>query len=137
MPTASDGARTERVLWPRGRKTVGVRPLAKRLDTLEGKTIGELWDYLFRGDEIFPVLERELGRRWRGLRFVDYEVFGSTHGSDERKVLAELGVVLDLDPTGVARISAGVGLSHSAHNETRPSSLLPAAQCGEPAESIL
>lgn len=90
MPTASDGARTERVLWPRGRKTVEVRPLAKRLHTLEGKTIGELWDYLFRGDEIFPVLEQELGRRWRGLRFVDYEVFGSTHGSDERKVLAEL-----------------------------------------------
>ena len=36
------------------------------------------------------MLEQELGRRWRGLRFVDYEVFGSTHGSDERKVLAEL-----------------------------------------------
>jgi hypothetical protein len=30
------------VLWPRGRKTVAVRPLAKRLDTLDGLTIAEL-----------------------------------------------------------------------------------------------
>ncbi len=81
---------TERVVWPRGRKTVQARPVARRLDSLEGKTIAQLWDDLFRGDEIFPLLERELGRRWPGVKFVPYSVFGSTHGSDERKVLAEL-----------------------------------------------
>lgn len=81
---------TERVVWPRGRKTVQARPVARRLDSLEGKTIAQLWDDLFRGDEIFPLLERELGRRWPGVKFVPYSVFGSTHGSDEREVLAEL-----------------------------------------------
>jgi hypothetical protein len=80
----------ERVVWPRGRKTVEARPVARRLDSLEGKTIGQLWDDLFRGDEIFPILERELGQRWPGVKFVNYSVFGSTHGSDERTVLAEL-----------------------------------------------
>lgn len=80
----------ERVLWPRGRKTVDVRSVAKRLDTLEGKTIAELWDDLFRGDEIFPVLEEELSRRYAGVRFVGYRVFGSTHGANEHKVLAAL-----------------------------------------------
>ena len=80
----------ERVLWPRGRRTVTARPVAPRLDTLAGKTIGQLWDDLFRGDEIFPILERELGRRWPDVKFVNYSVFGSTHGSDERTVLAEL-----------------------------------------------
>jgi hypothetical protein len=81
---------TERVVWPRGRRTVQARPIAPRLSSLEGRTVGQLWDDLFRGDEIFPILEREIGRRWPGVKFVPYSVFGSTHGSDERRVLAEL-----------------------------------------------
>jgi len=89
MSAERDRAR-ERVLWPRGRKTVDVRPLAKRFDTLDGKTIGELWDDLFRGDEIFPMLREELGRRFPGVRFVDYRVFGSTHGGTEHRTMAEL-----------------------------------------------
>lgn len=89
MSTEQDRA-GERVLWPRGRKTVGMRPLAKRIDTLDGKTIGELWDDLFRGDEIFPMLREELGRRFQGVRFVNYRVFGSTHGGAEHHTIAEL-----------------------------------------------
>jgi len=76
MSTERDRA-TEGVLWPRGRKTVDVRPLAKRLGTLDGITIGELWDDLFRGDEIFPLLREELARRFPGLRFVDYRPAGN------------------------------------------------------------
>ncbi len=87
---AKDRDVTERVVWPRGKKTVEPRPVAPRLPSLDGKTIGQLWDDLFRGDEIFPVLERELSRRWPGVKFVNYSVFGSTHGSEERKVLSEL-----------------------------------------------
>lgn len=83
-------AMIERVLWPRGQRTVAVTPLAKRLDSLDGKTIGHLWDYVFRGDEIFPVLEEELRRRFPGVRFVPYQTFGSTHGGDERDVIRAL-----------------------------------------------
>ena len=81
---------TQRALWPRGQKTVKVTELAKRLSSLDGKTIGELWDDLFRGDEIFPMLEEELRRRFPGVTFVGYKAFGSTHGRDERTVIAEL-----------------------------------------------
>jgi hypothetical protein len=81
---------TERVLWPRGRRTVTVKPVAPRLSTLAGKTIGQLWDDLFRGDEIFPMLEGELSRRFPGVKFVGYRTFGSTHGADEHDVLARL-----------------------------------------------
>ena len=84
----------ERVLWPRGRRTVTARPVAPRLETLQGKTVGQLWDDLFRGDEIFPILEEELGRRFPGVRFVRYDTFGSTHGRHEGKVLAELPEML-------------------------------------------
>ena len=80
----------ERVLWPRGRRTVTARPVAPRLETLRGKTIGQLWDDLFRGDEIFPMLERALAARFPGVKFVGYQTFGSTHGADEAEVLKAL-----------------------------------------------
>lgn len=105
MSTDPERAR-ERVLWPRGRKTVSVRPLAKRLDTLRGMTIGELWDDLFRGDEIFPLLRQELARRFPGVRFVDYRVFGSTHGGDEHRTMA--GLPEKLPGHGVNAVISGM-----------------------------
>jgi hypothetical protein len=94
------------VLWPRGQKTVDVKPLAGRLDTLEGRTVGELWDDLFRGDEIFPMLEAELARRFPGVRFVGYRVFGSTHGGDEHRTIAELPA--KLQEHGVDAVISGM-----------------------------
>jgi hypothetical protein len=88
--SGSNGREIYRVVWPRGVRTVQAADVAPRLTTLEGKTIGQLWDDLFRGDEIFPILEEELGRRFPGIRFVGYDTFGSTHGRDEGRVLAEL-----------------------------------------------
>ncbi len=64
--------------------------LSQRLDTLAGKTVAELWDWLFRGDEIFRALEQELARRCPGIRFIHYDEFGSTHGGREAEVLAAL-----------------------------------------------
>ena len=77
-------------VWPRSEKTVALTALAPRLDTLAGKTVCQLWDYLFRGDEIFPWLEAELEKRFPGIRFVRYSEFGSTHGDDEREILENL-----------------------------------------------
>jgi hypothetical protein len=78
------------VYWPRGQRTLEVQPVASRLDSLDGKTIAFLWDYLFRGDEIFAMLRRELQARFSGIKFIDYDEFGSTHGEDERKIYAAL-----------------------------------------------
>lgn len=78
------------VLWPRGQKTIELTPLATRLETLEGKTVCQLWDYLFRGDEIFALLEEELRSRYPGISFIGFAEFGSTHGEDEGEVLASL-----------------------------------------------
>ena len=77
-------------LWPRSPRQVAVKPLAKRLDTLEGKTVAQLWDYVFRGDEVFALLEEGLKARYPNVRWVSFREFGSTHGSDERKVVASL-----------------------------------------------
>ncbi len=76
--------------WPRSPRRVEIRPLAPRLATLAGKNIAFLWDFLFRGDEVFAVLEAELKARYPGVSFVDWREFGNTHGTDERKVVAAL-----------------------------------------------
>jgi hypothetical protein len=78
------------VVWPRSAKAVEIKPLAKRLDSIEGKTIAFLWDDLFRGDEIWPILKQELGKRFSGVNFIDHDAFGSTHGDEEHRVLGEL-----------------------------------------------
>lgn len=96
----------QRALWPRGRRTVKVRPMAPRLDTLAGKTIGHLWDDLFRGDEIFPMLEQALAQRFPGVKFVGYDVFGSTHGAREHDVLANLA--LHMREHGVDAVISGM-----------------------------
>ena len=78
------------VVWPGAPSGIEQRELAPRLDTLTGKRIGFLWDYLFRGDELFPILERELAARYEGVTFVGYVTFGNTHGGDEAAVIDRL-----------------------------------------------
>ena len=78
------------VVWPRSSKAVVVKPLAPRLKSLEGATVAFLWDYLFRGDEIWPALSDGLAARYPGMHFIGFEEFGSTHGDEEHEVLAAL-----------------------------------------------
>lgn len=47
------------VVWPLGKSVYEALPLASRDADLNGKTVCELWEWLFRGEEIFPIL-REL-----------------------------------------------------------------------------
>lgn len=79
-----------RVVWPRGRKIVERLPLARRPPTLHGTTIAFLWDHVFRGDEIFPIVEREIAQRFRDVTFVPWREFGSIYGGDERRTIAAL-----------------------------------------------
>jgi hypothetical protein len=84
----------DEVVWPLGPSAVVPTPLAPRVPDLTGKTVGELWDYLFRGELIFPLLRAELARRYPGVRFVEYGVFGSTHGLSEAQLMASLPALL-------------------------------------------
>ena len=78
------------VLWPRGPRQMQQKKLAPRLNGLAGKTIAFLWDELFRGDQIFAMIQEELGRRFPDMRFIGWEEFGSSHGDNEKKALAAL-----------------------------------------------
>lgn len=76
--------------WPRGTRAAEVRQPCPRPDSLDGKTVAFLWDDLFRGDEIFALLQEGLKARFPTVQFITHDVFGSTHGSDEQRILAEL-----------------------------------------------
>lgn len=77
------------VVWPKSPLGVQRRRHAARLDDLRGKRIAFVWEYMFRGDELFPELERHL-RDTYGCEVIGYETFGNTHGPDEARVLADL-----------------------------------------------
>jgi hypothetical protein len=78
------------VVWPSGERKLKVRPLAKRLDDLNGKTIAQLWDYLFAGDEVFLALEEKLREDYPDVKWVSWREFGSTHAVNEKELLASL-----------------------------------------------
>lgn len=82
------------VVWPLAPRAVAPGTLAPRLPSLAGRTIGELWDYLFRGEELFPLLRQALAARHPGVRFVPYDTFGSIHGRDDAELAATLPAIL-------------------------------------------
>lgn len=95
------------VVWPRSPRGVQRRRPADRPETLAGKTVAFLWDYLFRGDELFPALERELSRRFAGIRVLGYHHFGNIHGSDEIEMVDRLPD--SLRSRGVDAVVSGMG----------------------------
>ncbi|HSQ04861.1 MAG TPA: hypothetical protein VLN59_12540 [Burkholderiales bacterium] len=78
------------VTWPLSRKGVNAVRAAPRIPDLNGKTIAELWDVLFRGETIYPQVREYIKARFPGVRFVGHEVFGNFHGPREYAIHATL-----------------------------------------------
>ena len=70
------------VVSPAGLDTVKRAAAAPRLGTLEGKTIGEVWNGVFKGDITFPIIRRLLKARYPGVDIVPYTAFPHAPGSD-------------------------------------------------------
>ena len=96
-----------KVVWPRGKRVVKSSLYAQHLDALEGKTICELSDRIFHADDIFPMLEKELTERYPGIKFVNYKVFGGTHGREEAQVIKALSD--KLKQNGCDAVISGMG----------------------------
>ena len=95
------------VVWPRSPRGVQRHRQAPRLDDLAGRRVAFLWDYVFRGDELFPVLEREFRARFDGIEIVGYDEFGNLHGADEKERIGRLPD--DLRSRGVDAVVSGMG----------------------------
>ena len=81
---------TYKAVWPRSPQAVEPQELAPRPASLDGLTVAFLWDHLFRGDEIYPVIADELRQRYADVTVVDHTAFGSTHGEREAELVAAL-----------------------------------------------
>ncbi len=82
------------VVWPLGKPAYVTRAPVERVTDLNNKVIGETWDYLFRGEEWFPMLRAELTKRYPGIRFVTYDTFGNLHGPNQRELVAKVPELL-------------------------------------------
>jgi hypothetical protein len=94
------------VLWPRAERQVKRKALAPRLKSLEGKTVAQLWDFIFRGDEVFDTLEENLKARYPSIKFISWRDFGNTHGRDERQIVA--GLPQRMKELGVDAVISGM-----------------------------
>ena len=83
-----------RVVWPLGKSTSKARPLSPRLPDLSGKTIGELYNQLFKGDVLFSEIKKIFKQKFPGIKFVDYTNFGDIHGRHETAVVKALPELL-------------------------------------------
>lgn len=95
------------VVWPRSPSGVQKQRRADRLDSFEGRRVAFLWDYVFRGDEIFPLLATELTKRFDNVEIISFEEFGNLHGSDEKERVGRLPD--DLRDRGVDAVVSGMG----------------------------
>lgn len=95
------------VVWPLSRKAVQPRAAAPRVRDLNGTTIGELWDVIFRGEMIYPLLRKHLQSRYPGARFVEHSEFGNFYGPREKTVVAQLPEKLRGHDCGAAIVGIG------------------------------
>ena len=75
--------------------------------TTDWETICEVSDYSFKAEDILPIVRESLSKQYPGIKFVQYPVFGNTHGADEARVIAELPE--KLRQHGCDAVISGVG----------------------------
>ncbi|MBI2909315.1 MAG: hypothetical protein HYX92_16850 [Chloroflexi bacterium] len=101
------GEPTYEVLWPLGKSVSRTAPPADRTQGLAGRTVCELWDQVFRGDEVFALLREILPTKYPGIKFVDYKKFGNTNGPGQRELIGALPQMLK--EYGCDAVISGVG----------------------------
>ena len=63
------------VISPIGDESIEQKAIAPRLDTLEGKTVCEVWNGDFKGDFTFGACRELLKERYPGVRVIPYTEF--------------------------------------------------------------
>lgn len=74
------------VVSPVGEQSLDMITMAPRLDTLEGKTICELWNQSFKADVTFPVIRELLKKKYTGIKVIPYSEMPRHH------MMEDLGV---------------------------------------------
>ncbi len=78
------------VVSPVARRYVERKPMAPRLDTLEGKTICELWNESFNADKSFAVIRELLKQNYPGIKVIPCTEMPVHHPMEDIGVTNEL-----------------------------------------------
>ena len=99
------------IVSPAGLQALKTTATAPRLDDLNGKTLGEVWNGVFKGDMTFPIIRRLLPARYPGIRVVPYTDFHHQPGSDvpEQQREIERGIVAAARAKGCDALIMGNG----------------------------
>jgi hypothetical protein len=85
------------IISPAGLPRAQGKGIAPRLDSLEGKTIGEVYNHHFKGDQMFGLYREMLQERYPGVRIIPYtELPASFVGGDpatHRRVAQEVAAL--------------------------------------------
>lgn len=96
------------VVSPVAIPTATDKQVSPSLPDLNGKVVGELWNWAFRGNETFPMIEEELKAIYPDIKFVGYETFGNFHDpSYEAQMMEKLPA--QLKEQGVDAVIVGNG----------------------------
>lgn len=60
---------------PEGLQLSATRAASRHLDTLNGKTIGEVYNNHFKGEQMFGVYRRLLKEKYPGVKIIPYTEF--------------------------------------------------------------
>jgi hypothetical protein len=63
------------VVSPAGLQLRAIGAVSPHLDTLEGKTIGEIYNNHFKGEFMFQTYRRLFKERFPGIRIIPYDQF--------------------------------------------------------------
>ena len=67
---------------PLGLQVVKAERTAPRVRKLDGMTIGEVWNGVFKGDITFPLIRKGLQERYPRLRIIPFTAFPHLKGAD-------------------------------------------------------
>lgn len=87
----------EEVVSPAGGEAIERRGISPRLPDLNGKTVGEIWNGVFKGEQTFPIIRALLKERYPEINIVPYTEFPHIYGGDklaEQKAYARQLAVL-------------------------------------------
>ena len=77
------------VLSPMGQHVGKGKSIVPRLPDLKGKTVCEVWNGMFRGDVMFPVIRQLLEKHYPDMKIIPYNEFPILHPAGNTDQLCE------------------------------------------------
>ena len=86
-----------KIVSPMGETTATMTEMARRLDTLEGKTVALVWNHAFKSDVTLPAIAEALKQRYPGIKIIPYtslptaplpDITGAPHPESDALVAA-------------------------------------------------